>query len=49
MQILGAMDSGKTTLCNIIRGFIPNFFQGEIERKGLLLTERISKNMRWEK
>ena len=31
--ILGANGSGKTTLCNIIRGFIPNFFQGKIEGK----------------
>ena len=33
--ILGANGSGKTTLCNIIRGFIPQFFQGDI--KGLSL------------
>lgn len=29
--VLGANGSGKTTLCNIIRGFIPSFFQGEME------------------
>lgn len=29
--ILGANGSGKTTLCNILRGFIPNFYQGEME------------------
>lgn len=29
--ILGANGSGKTTLCNILRGFIPSFFQGEIQ------------------
>lgn len=34
--ILGANGSGKTTLCNIIRGFIPNFFQGEMEGEVLL-------------
>ena len=28
--ILGANGSGKTTLCNIIRGFIPNFYEVEI-------------------
>ena len=28
--ILGANGSGKTTLCNILRGFIPNFYQGEM-------------------
>lgn len=30
-SILGANGSGKTTLCNILRGFIPNFFGGEME------------------
>ncbi len=29
-SILGANGSGKTTLCNILRGFIPNFYQGEM-------------------
>lgn len=29
--VLGANGSGKTTLCNIIRGFIPNFYQGEMK------------------
>lgn len=29
--ILGVNGSGKTTLCNILRGFIPNFYQGEME------------------
>lgn len=29
--LLGANGSGKTTLCNIIRGFIPNFYQGEMD------------------
>lgn len=29
--VLGAGGSGKTTLCNIIRGFIPQFFQGELK------------------
>ena len=34
--ILGANGSGKTTLCNIIRGFIPNFYEGEITGEVLL-------------
>ena len=34
--ITGANGSGKTTLCNIIRGFIPGFFQGELEGEVLL-------------
>ena len=34
--ILGANGSGKTTLCNIIRGFIPNFFQGEMKGKVII-------------
>jgi ABC-type cobalt transport system, ATPase component len=29
--IVGANGSGKTTLCNIIRGFIPGFYQGEMQ------------------
>ena len=29
--VLGANGSGKTTLCNIIRGFVPRFFEGELE------------------
>ena len=34
--VVGANGSGKTTLCNIIRGFIPGFFQGEMEGEVLL-------------
>ena len=29
--IVGANGSGKTTLCNMIRGFIPGFYQGEMQ------------------
>lgn len=28
-QLLGANGSGKTTICNLIRGFIPRFYRGE--------------------
>lgn len=35
--IVGANGSGKTTLCNIIRGFVPNFYQGEM--KGNVIIE----------
>lgn len=34
--ILGANGSGKTTICNILRGFIPNFFQGKMEGEIIL-------------
>lgn len=34
--VVGANGSGKTTFCNIIRGFIPEFYQGEIEGSVLL-------------
>lgn len=34
--ILGANGSGKTTICNILRGFIPNFFQGKMEGEVIL-------------
>ncbi|MCT6918811.1 MAG: ATP-binding cassette domain-containing protein, partial [Bifidobacteriales bacterium] len=27
--LLGANGSGKTTICNLIRGFIPRFYRGE--------------------
>lgn len=29
-SVVGANGSGKTTLCNLIRGFIPEFYQGEL-------------------
>lgn len=29
--LIGENGSGKTSLCNLIRGFIPHFFQGELE------------------
>lgn len=38
--VLGPNGSGKTTFCNILRGFIPNFYQGEL--KGEVLLEGIS-------
>ena len=38
--VVGANGSGKTTLCNIIHGFIPGFFQGEME--GEVLLEEIA-------
>lgn len=34
--VIGANGSGKTTLCNIIRGFIPEFYQGELEGSVIL-------------
>ncbi|WP_242534090.1 ABC transporter ATP-binding protein [Lactococcus sp. LG606] len=34
--LVGANDSGKTTLCNIIRGFIPSFYRGELKGEVLL-------------
>lgn len=34
--LLGAGGSGKTTLCNVIRGFIPGFFQGDLQGEVLL-------------
>ena len=29
--VIGASESGKTTLCNALRGFIPRFYKGEME------------------
>lgn len=31
--IIGANESGKTTMCNIIRGFIPELYKGELTGK----------------
>ncbi|MBS6953639.1 MAG: ABC transporter ATP-binding protein [Enterocloster asparagiformis] len=35
-SIIGANGSGKTTLCNVIRGFIPKFYQGDLEGQVLI-------------
>jgi len=35
--IIGENSSGKTTLCNLIRGFAPDFFKGEL--KGQVLVD----------
>lgn len=29
--LIGANESGKTSICNIIRGFIPEIYRGELE------------------
>ena len=34
--LIGANNAGKTTLCNIIRGFIPSVYRGELEGEVLL-------------
>lgn len=31
VSIVGNNSSGKTTICNLIRGFIPHFYKGEVE------------------
>lgn len=35
--IIGENGSGKTTLCSILRGFVPNFYKGEL--KGEIILE----------
>lgn len=42
--IIGANGSGKTTICNIIRGFIPNFYTGDFEGDVLIEGENIKNN-----
>lgn len=32
--LIGANGGGKTTLCNVIRGFIPHFYKGRSARRG---------------
>lgn len=34
--IIGANSSGKTTLCNLVRGLIPHFFNGELRGEALI-------------
>ncbi len=34
--LIGVNGGGKTTLCNVIRGFIPHFFKGEISGEVLI-------------
>ncbi|MFW7419272.1 energy-coupling factor ABC transporter ATP-binding protein [Vagococcus fluvialis] len=34
--LIGANNAGKTTLCNIIRGFIPSVYRGQLEGEVLL-------------
>ena len=39
--LIGANDSGKTTLCNIIRGFIPSIYQGELTGECLVKGKKV--------
>ncbi|MBS4216209.1 MULTISPECIES: energy-coupling factor ABC transporter ATP-binding protein [Neobacillus] len=34
--LIGANGSGKTTICNLIRGFIPHFFKGDLDGEMLI-------------
>lgn len=49
--VIGANGSGKTTLCNLIRGFIPEFYQGdllgEVIFDGKPLSEYDSGDLAW--
>ena len=38
--LIGENESGKTTLCNIIRGFIPELYRGKLEGEILLLGQK---------
>lgn len=40
--LVGENESGKTTLCNIIRGFIPEIYRGELSGEVLLNNKKIS-------
>ena len=40
--LIGENESGKTTLCNIIRGFIPELYRGKLEGEILINDRKIS-------
>lgn len=40
--LIGANNAGKTTLCNIIRGFIPLVYRGELEGEVLLKGKNLT-------
>ncbi|MEG0286487.1 MAG: ABC transporter ATP-binding protein [Vagococcus sp.] len=40
--LIGANNAGKTTLCNIIRGFIPSVYRGELEGEVLLKGKNLT-------
>ena len=46
LAIIGNNGSGKTTLCNVLRGFIPNFYKGNLDGEvifdGKVLSEYTS-------
>ncbi|TQQ85228.1 ABC transporter ATP-binding protein [Peptacetobacter hominis] len=39
--LIGENGSGKTTICNIIRGFIPSFYKGELRGEVLLKDKKL--------
>jgi len=39
LGLIGSNGSGKTTVCNIMRGFIPAFYKGELEGKVIFEDE----------
>ncbi|WP_313466807.1 ABC transporter ATP-binding protein, partial [Carnobacterium sp.] len=40
--LIGANESGKTTLCNIIRGFIPAIYKGDLQGEILVKNKHIT-------
>lgn len=42
VAIAGSNDSGKSTLCYALTGFVPHFFQGQLEGDGWLAGKRIA-------
>ncbi|WP_088007944.1 energy-coupling factor ABC transporter ATP-binding protein [Indiicoccus explosivorum] len=42
VTIVGNNSAGKTTLCNLIRGFIPHFYKGDLEGSVLVDGEEIA-------
>lgn len=40
--VIGKNGSGKTTFCNLLRGFVPDFYKGELSGEITLENKKLS-------